>query len=90
MSAELKLKDVKEKLFADSYSIKEGVVTLRWGFFYTMGRSTEKYIQQVKEKYPNAVIFDSGQVRKSFRGGASVANSSHFYVKFSLKEPTHE
>jgi hypothetical protein len=80
------LKEIKQKISADSYSHKDNVFTLRWGFFYKMGKTTERYIQKVKDVFPNANIIDSGEVWKSFRGGASVANSSHWFVKFTIPE----
>jgi hypothetical protein len=78
------MKEIKNTIFADSYSQKDGVVTVRWGFFYTMGRTTEKYVETVKASFPGCTIVDSGQVWKPFRGGASVAQGSHFFVKFSI------
>lgn len=80
------LKEVKEKLSFDTYSVKAGVFTVRKEFFYTMGKTTLYYEKTIKNAFPDAVIVDSGEVWKSFRGGASVANSSHFYVKFTFVE----
>jgi hypothetical protein len=76
------LKELKEKIAADSYSIKNGVITLRWGFFYRIGQSTETQVQKVLAIFPNAKILDKGEVFKAFSGDSSVANSSHWFVKF--------
>jgi hypothetical protein len=78
------IKEIKEKIHADAYSLKNNVFTLRWGFFYKMGKTTELHRNKVLEAFPDAVIVDSGEVWKPFRGGSSVANSSHWFVKFTL------
>ena len=82
----MKLKDVKAKINADTYSQKDGVFTLRWGYFYRFGRATETYINLIKTTFPSAVILESGDIWKPFRGGASIVNSSHWFVKFSIPE----
>lgn len=78
------LKEIKKKISADTYSIKNGVVTLRWGFFYTMGVTAQHKENAVRKAFPQAVILDRGEVWKAFRGGASIANQSHWFVKFTL------
>ena len=80
------LKDVKEKLSFDTYSVKNGIFTVRKSFFYTMGKRSSDYVAKVKTAFPNAEIVDFGEVWKTFRGGSSVANGSHWYVKFSVPE----
>ena len=81
------LKQIKDKLpYLDSYSHKDNIITVRKGFFYTMGQTTDDYIKKVKKFFPDANIIDSGEVWKTFRGGTSVANQSHWFVKFSLPE----
>lgn len=80
------LKTVKEKLGHrfDTYSIKNGVITVRRGFFYTHGCTDQDCVDQVLEKFPDAHIVESGEIWKSFLGGASIAAQSHWYVKFTL------
>ena len=80
------LKEVKEKLSADSYSVKNGVFTVRRGYFYRMGKTTEDFEKKVLESFPNAKIVDSGDVWKAFNGGAGIAQNSHWYVKFTLED----
>jgi hypothetical protein len=77
-------KEVRAKLEGvfDSVSQKDGVFTVRLGFFYTFGKTTEDVENSVRRAFPNAEIVDSGQVWKPFSGGASVARSSHWFVKF--------
>lgn len=80
------LKEVKDKLYADSYSKKDGVFTVRHEFFYTHGRTAEQFRDEVLKAFPAATIVDFGEVWKPFRGGASTANSSHWFVKFTFSE----
>lgn len=75
---------VRELIPGITVSKKDGVFTVRRGFFYSHGGSAEKFAERVKSAIPNATILDCGEVWKPFRGGASVANSSHWWVKFSL------
>jgi hypothetical protein len=82
-------KQVREKLsgLVDSVSQKNGVFTVRRGFFYTHGGSAERLAAAVKAAFPDATVLDSGEKWTSFRGGATVANQSHWWVKFQV-EPT--
>jgi len=80
----MKLAEIKEKLHADSYSQKDGVFTVRRGFFYRMGKDTETFVADVLKAFPSAKIVDKGEVWIAFNGGASVANSSHWFVKFTI------
>lgn len=88
MSNGITLKEVKEKLgWMDSVGKKKnGNFVVRQGFFYKMGKTIDRYIEAVKAEFPNAKIIDSGEVWKPFRGGASLANQSHFFVEFKLEE----
>jgi hypothetical protein len=75
---------VREKVLADTYSVKGGVFTLRKGFFYSNGGDADKFSARVTAAFPDAVILDCGEVWKAFRGGASVAQQTHWFVKFTL------
>jgi len=86
-------KEIKETINADTISCKNKIdvynesykeYTARWQFFYTMDRSAEKYAEKIKELFPTAKIIETTQHNKAFRGGASVANSSHFLVRFTI------
>ncbi len=80
------MKEIKEELpYFDTYSLKNGIFTVRKGFFYTFGKNIEIYEDMVKNAFPNAKIIDSQEIWKPFRGGASIANSSHWFVKFTFK-----
>lgn len=84
MAKTMTLKQVRETLSADSYSVKNGVFTVRRTFFYACGGSADKFAAYVKSAFPAATILESGEVWKPFRGGASVAQSSHWFVKFAV------
>ena len=68
---------------------KNGNILCRWGFFYSHGGSSEKCVEKVKALLDlhnvRYSIADSGEVWKAFRGGASVANQSHWFVEIKIK-----
>ena len=80
----LKLENIKSQLGVDTISKKGDIITVRSEFFYRHGRSEQDIINRIKRFIPNATIINSGEHWASFRGGASVAQSSHWYVKFKL------
>lgn len=69
---------------------KEGNLVARREFFYTHGYSAEKFSQAVSSALSaegiKHTIVDSGETWKPFRGGASVANSSHWWVEIRLEQ----
>ena len=79
-----KLQDIQHALASDTISKKGNVITARWGFFYTHGCDENHKRAQVLNTFPGCSIVDSGEVWKPFRGGATVAQGSHWYVKFEL------
>jgi hypothetical protein len=82
------LEDIKWKLNADvvGRKTKAGTIIAKWGYFYRMERSPEKYAARVKQLYPNAEIVDKGDHWATFRGGAKTGSeqSSYMYVEFKL------
>ena len=79
------LKEIKEKLPGfDTYSVRDSTFTVRRGFYYRMGKDSETYRKKVLDVFPSAKIVDSGEIYKVFRGGASIANQSHWFVKFTV------
>jgi len=81
----LTLKIVRGTLLADSASVKANIFTVREGFFFTHGYTAEMLAERVLAAFPNVTILETGEVWKSFRGGASVAAQSHWFVKFTAK-----
>ena len=61
---------------------KDGHIVLRRGFFYTNGMSGEKFADSAVRRLAAAGIqtriVDTAVIWKAFRGGASVAQGSHF------------
>lgn len=80
--------ELKEKLRSsfDSVSISKGIVTVRQGFFYRMNKTSDDLVNKVKTLFPQAKIIDSGEIWKPFKGGATVKNKSHWFVKFIVEE----
>lgn len=80
------LGEVKEKLKDfDTYSVRKGIFTVRKEFYYPHGRHIDYFELKIKEAFPDAKIVDSAEIWKSFRGGASTADSSHWFVKFTFE-----
>jgi hypothetical protein len=84
MKNKMTIKQIEELVAADSTSLRNGVFTVRHGFFYRHGGSAESYAAQVIKAVPGAVLVDKGEHYAAFRGGASVANQSHWWVKFTV------
>lgn len=80
------LKQVRELVPADSHSVKNGVFTVRQGFYYSGGRTEADFVKDVKAAIPHATILESGNVWKDFRGNAPVSKQSHWFVKFTVQE----
>ena len=78
-------KEIKNQLTGvDTVSKRNGIFTVRKEFYYRHGMNSETLIDKIKKVFPDVIIIDSGEIWKPFRGGASVANSSHWFVKFSF------
>ncbi len=81
------LKEIRESLAGfHTHSCKNGIFTVRMGFFYRMGKDANYCKMKVLDVFPDAKIIDFGEKYKPFRGSASVANQSHWFVKFTLPE----
>lgn len=66
---------------------KAGQIVLRKGYFYRNG-TVDGFVNQVFKALTAAgivfTVVDSGDVWKPFRGGASTANQSHFFVTITV------
>ena len=77
---------IKDNLNPDTIGTKKGGnILCRWGYFYTHGATAEDYAMKIRRlltnnKIPYRIV-DCGNHWAAFRGGASVANQSHFYVE---------
>ena len=71
---------------------KDGHIVVRKGFYYSHGKTAEDHANAVSKSLHAACIehtvVDSGQVWKPFRGGASTAAQSHYWVTVKPKEST--
>ena len=81
----LTVKQVRAVLEGHADSIgknKDGYIVLRRGFFYTNGMSGEKFadsaVRRLAEAGIQTRIVNTAVIWKAFRGGASVAQGSHF------------
>jgi hypothetical protein len=79
---------VKDKVMADSVGKnKAGNVVVRKGYFYTQGKTVVDFEDRVVRAmsaagHPVRVV-DRGTVWKPFRGGATTANQSHWWVEIT-------
>ena len=75
-----------ENIVADQVSKrKDGTIVIRRGFYYRHGHDAQdfflsvcKHLNKTDIKYS---VKDWGEKYTSFRGGASVANQSHWWVE---------
>lgn len=84
------LKQIKSVVHADQISRqKDGCIIFRNGYFYRHGNTSDKmrdYVTAVLNKHGiDHVVVDHGDHWTPFNGGASLARSSHFYVRIVLK-----
>jgi hypothetical protein len=76
----------------DSFSCRNGVYTVRRGFFYRGRATAEGVAQSILKRLVEALpdhtitIVGHGEEWKPFRGGAPVAKQSHWWVKFTVSK----
>jgi hypothetical protein len=88
---------LRDYIIADSIGrTKDDCIVIRTGFYYTHGRTAEQHrdgiIADLKsmsavKNIPEFEVVDYGEVWRDFRGGASIANSSHWFVKIKEVKP---
>ena len=81
----LTAKQAAELTCCDTMSKRGEVFTARRSFFYTSGKTAEDFAKKVIADIPGATMIDCGEVWKAFRGGASFAQQSHWWVTFTIK-----
>ena len=86
MVKKLNLKFIKHKIGADTISRTGNIYTIRKGHFYTFGKTSKDWENNVLAAFPKAKIIDSGDRNAAFRGGQSIRSGSHFWVIFELPE----
>lgn len=74
----------------DAVTKYKGVYTYRRGFFFTMGCTSKKVSCDVSKALTEAgivhAIVDFGQQWRTFRGGDTLKQGSHWWVKFTVSE----
>jgi hypothetical protein len=73
---------------ADSVGMKkDGTITVRRGYFYRNGMDSTRFATQTAQRLAAAGITlfmkEHGDHWSAFRGGSTIANSSHFWVEFT-------
>lgn len=70
---------------ADTVGKSKGEIVARRGFFYKMGMTSEKFAERVNVALEAAGVSERvqahGEKWASFRGGQTVAQGSHFWVR---------
>lgn len=73
---------------------KQGNFIFRKGFFYRHGMDSNQFAERVSAALTNAGfdfdIIDKGEVYKAFRGGASLAQQSHWFVKVRINDKSSQ
>lgn len=82
----MKTSAIKDKMIGvcDTVSRKGNTVTIRQGYFYGMSKSGEHLANAAKRLIPGITNIEYGNKWKSFRGGDSVAQGSHYWCRFDL------
>jgi len=86
MENKLTVSTVREALqyYIGVSRLKTGEIIIRKGFYYHHGYDCRQLADFVTEKLQaagiKAVIVDRGEKWKPFRGGSTLANSSHWFV----------
>ena len=71
---------------SDSISRKRnGNIVIRKTFYYRHGTTADSFLGNIEAKLQNAgidyTVVDYGEVWKPFKGGSTIANSSHWFVE---------
>ena len=84
----MKTSEFEKLLSTDGISKRDGVFTIRRGYFYRNGNTEETFknfvCKKLDDKNIKYTILDYGDHWAPFRGGASLARSSHFFVKVKI------
>ena len=80
-----KLADIKSAIGCSTVSKnKAGNYIARNGYYYRHGATEDDFAERILKKIQNIEVVDTKDIWKPFKGGASVANQSHFYVEFKI------
>ncbi len=81
-----RVQDALHPFIADAVSRKkDGTIVIRRGFYYRQGKDAEDFFLAVGQGLAKAGIQysvkDYGEQWKAFKGGSSLAKSSHWWVE---------
>lgn len=82
--------EVREKAGLEHLSVSKGVFTARRSFFYRHGVDSDKFsadvLSRVSAAFPGheVKVVDHGEKWVAFNGGHTVAQGSHWWVKFTV------
>ena len=87
----MKLKDLKDKVSCDMISKKRnGNILFRQGFFYTGGVTAGQFKVRISDRLDalgvTYEVVEAYQTWKPFKGGASIANQSHWGCEVRIIE----
>jgi len=75
------------EMVADTVGKNKGEIVARRGFFYRHGMTSEKFADRVNAALEKAGVpervREHGEKWAAFRGGQTVAQGSHFWVKIA-------
>ena len=84
--AKLTTDAIRAEINSDTLSLRKGIYTAKWSYFYSSGRSVETCKEKITTAFSNAYIIDGGNHWHSFVGGCKTgsAQDTYFWVTFKL------
>ena len=73
-----KTQNIGDKINADKISVRNGVYTAKWMYFYTHGNTETNYAIKVKQQFPDAVITETSNNWNAW------PKDSWFEVRFTI------
>jgi hypothetical protein len=84
----MNLNEMKQIIDCSQITLRKGVFTFRQGYFYTFGKTSKIFLNEVKKRLDDHgvkyKIIDSGNKFTSFKGGEPVSKQSHWWVKLEV------
>ena len=80
---------LRDNVIADQISRnREGNIVFRRSYYYRHGQDAQSFANYIQQQLQalnlNAQLVHFVDNYRNFRGGASIANSSHFYAEFQI------
>jgi len=77
------LDNIRDAIGADTFGKSKGNFLVRKQYYYH-NMTQDEFKSKVLKVFPNAKIIATGDHFAQFSGGASVAKSSHIWVRFNV------